>query len=169
MHRAIRRSRITRLGFYFAAVALVAIVWRVQHYMDALTVPPPNTIISSFSSSGNPNQWQQIGFQAVSQMDGLLTTLATALLGALGLLLVRVRAGQQPRHLGSAFVSGVFVGLSLYFGYVGHLHVLYMIHTETFDPFSLLYILPSHSQFYALLLGFFFFGDFAVHDLSEEK
>jgi hypothetical protein len=72
MHQAIGRLRIGRLGFYFAAIALVAIVWRVQHGMDVLSFPPRNTIISSFSSSENPNlSWQQIGFQAVSQMDSL--------------------------------------------------------------------------------------------------
>ena len=167
MHQITGRARIARFGFYVAVIALVAIVWLVQRHMDAVAFGP-STIISS--SSGDPNQRQQMGLQAVSTMNSLLTTLATALLGALGLLLGnRIRPRPQPRHLWSAFVSAVFVGVSLYFGYVGHLHVLWMIKNETFDPYSLMYILPSHSQFYALLLGVFFFADFAVHDLSEEK
>src|ERR1700730_12531017 len=167
MHLAIGRPRTARVGFYVAIILLVAIVWGVQRHMDVIAFGP-NTIISY--SPGKPNQWQQMGLQAVSEMNSLLTTLATAMLGGVGLLLAkREPARPRPRHLWSAFIIAGFVAISLYFGYVGHLHVLWMIKNETFDPYSLMYLLPSHSQFYALIVGVFFFADFAVHDLSEEK
>jgi hypothetical protein len=143
-------------------------VWRIQRYMDATTFGP-NTIFFS-SSSGAPSQWQQMGVQAVSETNSLLTTLATGLLAALGLLLNNPgRNRAKPRHLWSAFLCAVGAGLSLYFGYVSHLHLLWMIKNDTFDPYSIVYILPSHFQFYTLLAGAFFFADFAVHDLNEEN
>jgi hypothetical protein len=168
MSSTTHQSRRTRLDFYIVVVALVAAVWLIQRHMDAVTFGP-GAIVSS-SSDNSPVQWRQMGLQAVSEMNSLLTTLGTAVLGALGLLLGNRGADRpRPRHLWSAFVSGIAVGISLYFGYVGHLHVLYMIKVEQFDPYSLLYLLPSHSQFYALLVGVFFFADFAVHDLSQEN
>jgi hypothetical protein len=167
MQQAIGRSRIVRLGSYFATIALVAIVWIARRHMDAVAF---GGIIFSSSSTADPNQWQQMGLQAISEMNTLLTTLATALLGALGLLLSSgARNGPRPRHLWSAFISASLVGVSIYFGYVVHLHVLWMIKYENFDPNGLMYILPSYSQFYTLLLAVFFFADFAVHDLIEEK
>lgn len=167
MQQVIGRSRFVRLGFYFATIALVAIVWIARRHMDAAAF---GGIIFSSSTTADPNQWQQMGLQAISEMNTLLTTLATALLGALGLLLSSgARNGPRPRHLWSAFISALLVGVSIYFGYVVHLHVLWMIKYENFDPNSLMYILPSYSQFYTLLVAVFFFADFAVHDLIEEK
>jgi hypothetical protein len=167
MQQSIGRTRVVRLGFYFATVALVGVVWIARRHMDAAAF---GGIIFSSSSTSDPNQWQQMGLQAISEMNTLLTTLATALLGALGLLLSSgARNRPRTRHLWSAFISALMVGVSIYFGYVGHLHVLWMIKNENFDPNSLVYILPSYSQFYALLIAVFFFADFAVHDLIEEK
>jgi len=161
------RRVVARSGFYVAVVVLVLMVWRIQYFMDAKTFGP-NTIFFS-SSTDAPSQWQQMGVQAVSETNSLLTTLATGLLGALGLLLNRGRNRPKRIHLYSAFLCAVGGGLSLYFGYVSHLHLLWMIKNNTFDPYSPVYILPSHFQFYTLLAGTFFFADFAVHDLNEEN
>lgn len=170
MHSATGRPRVSRLIFYIAAILLVVVVWRVQRAMDVAAIQPGTIISASASTSGGPNQWQQMGLQAISDMNSLLITLATALLGGLGFLLSGgLGARTRTRHLWSAFICALLVAISIYFGYVGHLHVLWMIDNQNFDPQSLVYKLPSYSQFYTLLLAVFFFADFAVHDLFEEK
>lgn len=161
--------RIVRFGFYIAVVVLVVAVWRIQHYVYAKVMFSPNTVLLS-SSGDAPSQWQQMGFQAAADTNSLLTTLGTALLGALGLLLGN-RGGNRPkpRHLWSAFLCAASAGLSLYYGYVSHLHILWMINSQAFDTNSSIYLVPSHAQFYALLVGAFFVSDFAVHNLIEEN
>jgi hypothetical protein len=164
------RTKVSRFIFYIATILLIVVVWRVQRAMDIAAIPPGAIISAAATTSSGPNQWQQMGLQAISDMNGLLITLATALLGGLGFLLSGGLGGHtRARHLWSALICAILVGVSIYFGYVGHLHVLWMIDNQNFDPQSLVYKLPSYSQFYALLLAVFFFADFAVHDLFEEK
>jgi hypothetical protein len=99
----------------------------------------------------------------------LLTTLATALLGALGLIMGnKVSAGSKLRHMWAAFLAAIGGVLSLYFGYVSHLNLLAMIGNEYFNSYDPLYLFFSHAQFYSLLAGTFFFADFAVHDFNQE-
>lgn len=157
-------ARLRGFGFYIAVTALALVVWEMQHRLTAATFPP-NEIIAS--SGDAPAQWQQLAVHAVSDSTSLLTTLATALLGALGLLLVnRAKNQTPPRHLWSAFICGAAACVSLYFGYVEHLYLVYMLSNQTFDPYRL--VNPSYLQFYALLAGTFFLADFAFHDLRQE-
>jgi len=139
------RRKVARLWFDGAAIALAITVWGIQYWMDVITFPRGEML---FPASA-PSQWQQMGVQGVSETNSLLTTLATGLLGALGLLWST--KGPKPRHWWSASLSAVGAGVSLYFGYVSHLHLLWMIKNDTFDPYSRVYLLPSHLQFYALL------------------
>ncbi|MGA8108456.1 MAG: hypothetical protein WBD46_01950 [Acidobacteriaceae bacterium] len=166
MQLSLQRSRFTGLGFYLAVAALAVTVWQVQRHLTRVTFPP-NEIISS--SSDAPAQWQQLAVNAVSDSTALLTTLATALLGALGLLLVnrgRDKERTPPRHPGSAFLCAAGACVSLYFGYVEHLYLVFMISNQTFDAYRL--VNPSYFQFYALLAGTFFLADFAFQDLRQE-
>jgi hypothetical protein len=166
---AIRRQSITRLWFYAAFAALVAVVWGTQFYLGGVPNLPSGTIISSSSPDSSPSQWQQMGFQAISETNRLLTTLGTALLGALGLLLGnRDRTRPKPQHLWSAFLCAMVTCLSLFYGYVGHLNLLAMIYSESFDPYQRSYLVPSHLQFYTLLAGVFFLADFTFNNLTEE-
>lgn len=161
MEPANGRRRLTRFGFYAAVLVIAAAVLQIQRYYST----------SFFSSpSDSPSQWQQTAIQVASETTRLLITLGTALLGGLGLLLgSRGSDSPKPRHLWSAFLSAMAAGLSLYFGYVVHLRVLWMVTSKTFDPTTDFFVIPSQCQFYALLVGAFFFGIFAVHTLREEK
>lgn len=160
--------RVAQFGFYIAFAGLAATVWGIQYYMEAATAPPSGTILSSWSPNSNPNQWQQMGFQAISETNRLLTTLGTALLGALGLVLGDRAKNRTPHHLWSAFLSAMSTCLSLYYGYVGHLNLLTMIYSENFDPYSPAYLLPSHLQFYTLLVGVFLLAGFVFYNLRRE-
>jgi hypothetical protein len=158
------RRRTTRLAFYVAFGVLVATVWEVQRHMNAAAFPP-NSVISSES---NVTDWQRMSVSAVSETSRLLTTLATALLGGIGLLLGnRDQHRPKPRHLWSALLAAMAAGVSLYFGFVIHSYLVGMFSYETFSAYVLKY--PAYCQFYALLGGAFFLADFAFHDLSAEN
>jgi hypothetical protein len=160
----------TRAWFYVAVLLLVLSVWTLQVHMYHQVYTGENKVLSE--SAGAPailNDWQKSAIQVMTDTNGLLTTLATALLGALGLMMGRkVSGGAGARHMWAAFLGAIGAGLSLYFGYVSHLNLLAMISNETFNSYNRLYMFFSHAQFYSLLAGTFFFADFAVHDFNPE-
>jgi hypothetical protein len=163
----------TRTWFYIAVLLLVLTVWGLQVRIYHQAFQPPSAlspVITELSGTpAMPNDWQKMSMQAMTDTNGLLTTLATALLGALGLMMGRkVSGGAGARHMWAAFLGAIGAGLSLYFGYVSHLNLLAMISNETFDSYNRLYLFFSHAQFYSLLAGTFFFADFAVHDFNPE-
>lgn len=159
---------LTRTWFYVAALLLVAAVWGLQVYMYHLAYPSP-IFSESPGTPDMPSDWQKMSMQVMTDTNGLLTTLATALLGALGLMMGRkVSGGAGARHMWAAFLGAIGAVLSLYFGYVSHLNLLGMISNETFNPYNRLYMFFSRAQFYSLLAGTFFFADFAVHDFNPE-
>jgi hypothetical protein len=163
------RRRIARVWFYLAVVVLVASVWGVQVHMYHKIFSGGDMIFSESSSAPSaPSDWQKMAIQAMTDTNSLLTTLGTALLGALGLLMSNhVRDdSKKARHMWAAFLGAVGGCISLYFGYVSHLNLLAMISNGTFSTYDPVYLFSSHAQFYTLLAGAFFFADFAVHDLS---
>ena len=157
-----------RTWFYVAAIALVAAVWGMQILMYHIAYSDP--ILSQSSGvPDSPTDWQKMSMSVMTGTNGLLTTLATALLGALGLMMGRkVSGGAGSRHMWAAFIGALGAVLSLYFGYVSHLNLLGMITNETFNPYNRLYMFFSRAQFYSLLAGTFFFADYAVHDFNRE-
>jgi hypothetical protein len=157
MSTPMANRRNIRIGFYGVVVAVVLVVWLTQG---------PGAFFST--QSDTPTQWQQMGVSIASDTTRLLTTLGTALLGALGLLMGNGRA-TKPKHLSAAFACAISAGLSLYYGYVVHLRLLWMITNRAFDATSAFFVTPSHYQFYALLAAGFFFADFAAYNLGEEK
>jgi hypothetical protein len=145
-------------------VVVVATVWEVQRQMNAMAFPT-GTIIAA---AADINEWQRMAVSAASETSRLLTTLATALLGGIGLLLAnRDPHRPKPRHLWSAMLAAMAGGVSLYFGFVTHSYLVGMFTYETFSAYALKY--PAYCQFYALLGGAFFLADFAFHDLSAEN
>lgn len=155
-----------RTWFYAAAFVLVLAVWglQVHKYHQVYT---GETKVLSDGAPPSPSDWQKMSMQVMTDTNGLLTTLATALLGALGLMMGRkVSGGAGARHMWAAFLGALGGVLSLYFGYVSHLNLLAMITNETFNPYNSLYMFFSRAQFYSLLAGTFFFADFAVHDFN---
>jgi hypothetical protein len=168
MHATAAVRTIARNWFYLAALALAASVWGLQDYAYHKIFGAPGVIFSESSiTPPEPDDWQKMSVQAMTQTNALLTTLGTALLGATGLLLSnRAEKGSKPRHLWAAFLAIACGGLSLFFGYTNHSNLLYMIHFKNINPYDPGYLYSSHAQFYTLLVGAFFAADFAVHDLS---
>jgi hypothetical protein len=167
-HAAQRRA--ARIWFYAVVIALVAGVWSVQRYAyDKIFSKTNQILFSAPSDASSPNGWQAMSVQAMTDTNALLTTLATALLGAIGLLMVNSRTPLRSRHRWAAFLAAISGGVSLYFGYMSHLNLLGMINIQGFvAPYTSVYQFSSHAQFYTLLAGAFFCADFAFHDIGKE-
>jgi len=160
--------RLSRLIFYIAAILCAVVAWKLQQHYIGTPQWPADGIISS--SETDLSSWEAKGIEAASQMNSLLTTLGTAMLGAMGFLLINIHsAHHRPRHLWSALASAVCVGASIYFGYVGYMHVLGATASHRFNPYDQLIKWPSQAQFYMLLLAVFFFADFTFHELTRKE
>jgi hypothetical protein len=163
------KRRRAAIKVYAAVLVLILLVCGFQYYLYIQTMSQRNTVFSS-SSDATFIQWQQMGVQNASETTRLLTTLGTALLGGLGLVLGnRDPSSPKRRHLWSALVCAMGACLSLYYGYACHLSLSAMIFSANFDPYSLAYKRPSQLQFYALLVALLFFTDFVVYNLNEEE
>ena len=150
--------RTSNLAFYVALLGVAVVAGYASNRGMSFALPTRET----------PTTWQQMGVQIASQTTALLTTLGSALLGAVGLLLGgKFAGGARPRHLWSAFASVLSAGVSLYYGYVVHMHLLGMISYQAFDPTSEIFLNPSHYQFYALLAAAVLMADFAFHNLGQ--
>jgi hypothetical protein len=168
------RGRFNRLGVYGAYIAVLivaAAVLLIQRHLFLETFPQ-NTVLSASAypppKIPDPTGWQKLGIQADSDRTNLLTTLATGLLGGLGLLLFnRGSERPKPRYLWSAILSALGAGVSLFFGFVAHTFLAAMLDAEYFDAHGS--GRPIVVQFGALMGGAFFLAYFAFHDLTEEN
>jgi len=155
------RAKLARLGLYFSVVVIALILWRVQQHMFTATYMEP------FKDQLTPLDQQQL--DAFLEMNRLLITLGTAVLGGLGFLLGRTRKQSLPwRDLWPVVASAVCAGLSLYFGYVAYQCILWMLQSNFFDLNNPAVLWARHYHFYSLLVSVFFFADFFIHDTSQE-
>ena len=103
--------KIGRLGFYISVIVFAVVVWRSEVFIQNRP-----QVYGELISDLSPLQEKQLG--AFLEMNRLLITLGTALLGAMGFLLVNThKARSSARQLSPAFASAFFVGLSVYYGY----------------------------------------------------
>jgi len=156
--------KIGKIAFYVSVLVLAVVVWRTQvSYTNRPQIY--GELISDLSSL------QEKQLAAFLQMNQLLISLSTALLGALGFLLVNThKAGSSARQLSPAFASAVFVGLSIYYGYHAYQDVVIMLQLPypTFNLNGNLIVWDRNAHFYSFLLGVFFFADFALQRLTTE-
>jgi hypothetical protein len=162
------KLRLTRLRFYLVVVALVALVWGAQTYEYHKIYSASGVIFSSTPASASPSDWQKMSVTAETNKGALLTTLATALLGAIGWLIVEARKATKKRHMWAAFLAAICAGISLYFGSASQGNLLFMLSNENFNPYDSVYTFLTRAQFLTLGVGAFFFADFAFHDFSED-
>jgi hypothetical protein len=163
MTKTTRRAVALRITFYVTAIAFILAVIEFQKYVTARLFEP-----AVATASLSPLQERTL--EAFLDMNHLVTTLDTALLGAIGFLLF---SWKKPKRASSslwiAFASAVSAFLSLFFGYVVYLALLWMLQSQL--PFSLDYLAilwARQAQFYAFLLGVVLYADFAFHSLQKE-
>lgn len=157
MKEPIGRRIATRFGFYLSIIVIAFIVWRIELYAQALP-----TILS-----GTPMQDKAV--DAFLEMNRLLTTLATTLLGAMGILLFGGFKGRAcSRELWAAIAGAVSVGLSIYYGYAAYLAVISMLASGSFDPYSPHLLRDQYAHFYTFLAGVILFAGFVYQNMKTE-
>jgi hypothetical protein len=161
MTRTTKRAILFRLVFYMGATGFVLAVWQYQQHITGNWIEP---LVS------NLNTAQEKELDALLEMNRLITTLGTGLLGAIGFLLINVRrANRGSVALWAACASAVCVGLSLFFGYVVYLGIIAMLQNQFFDLDIRPILWARQAHFYTFLLGVVLFGDFAFHNLQVEN
>jgi uncharacterized membrane protein YozB (DUF420 family) len=154
-----KTPKTARLTFYVAAVAFVLIVALLQTHLTGKYADP---LVNSLS----PVEEKQL--DALLEMNRLLTTLSTTLLAAMGFLLIREHKPRAHLELWTALASGICVFLSLFFGYLVYLGILWMLGEHFFNLTNPHILWARQAHFYTFLLGVVFFADFAFHYVRQE-
>ena len=148
---------VKRFSFYFSILVLAIAVWRLELYLQS-----GSTIYQDI-----PIQAKAV--DAFLEMNRLLTALATTLLGAMGLLLFGGFRGRScSRELWAAIAGAVFLGLSIYYGYVAYLEVISMLVAGSFDPYSMRLLRHQYAHFYTFLVGVVLFAGFVYQNMRTE-
>lgn len=169
MEPRIPKSIVESFGFYIVVVVLAVVSWQTQKDM---TTTSQRFLQAQGGVAGTAvvlDSIKERQLDAYLEMNRLLTTLGTTLLGALGFLLFgREKGGQLTRHRWAAFVSVFCVAISIFFGYVAYLFILSMLGNGLFDLTSLNVHWAQQAHFYTFLAGVVFFADFAFCNLNQE-
>jgi hypothetical protein len=161
----IKRVILFRLMFYIAATAFIVGVWQFQKDFLNGWIQPANQAQGSAPSKEDHDQ----ELNALLEMNRLITTLSTGLLGAIGFILINLRQRKRGcEALWAAGASAVCVVFSLFFGYMMYLWVIALLKVESFDFDVPPLMLIRSAHFYAFLLAVVLFGDFAFHNLGME-
>ena len=154
----IGRRLSARSRFYIASVLLVGAVWLVTHYIE--TAP--------YSFDPNPAPELDQAVEAYENLNNLLITLGTGMLGAMGFLLTsKPKDHYSPRILWAAGSSAACVGVSMYFGYLSYQNLQFVLTYSVGTLNTGLVEWPKAFHFYTLLGGAFFFADFVAQHLSK--
>jgi len=152
-----------RPAFYGTSIVLAALVALFQWYMFHYGKLPAEVEVQVLS------QLQEKELAAFLDMNRLLVTLATTLLGATGFLLTANRKTNQSfREFWAVAGCGISVGLSLYFGYEAYIGILWMLKNTFFDLDNPAILWSRYAHFYTFLLGVLLFADFAFHELRKD-
>ena len=157
MRKTIGRHIVGRFGFYLGIIVLAFAVLKFENYLQSIPTAIPVTTI--------PDK----AVDAFLEMNRLLTTLGTSLLGAVALLLFGGLRGKAcSRDLWAAIAGAVSVGLSIYYGYAACQTVTSMLDAGVFDPHSPSLLTNQNAHFYTFLAGVIFFSDIVYQNMRME-
>jgi hypothetical protein len=156
MERTVGRRIVKRFGCYFVFIVLGAAMIGMESYRQSnpiyQNIPIQDKAVDSFL-----------------EMNRLLTTLATTLLGAVGFLVLGGTKGKHRfRELWAASAGAIFVGLSIYYGYAAYSTVESMVAGGNFDPYSPPLLTVAHLHFYTFLVGIILFAGFVYQNITED-
>ncbi len=103
---------------------------------------------------------------AYLDMNRLLTTLSTTMLGAIGFLMNSRESASSSLALKLAFGSALCVGVSIYCSYEAHEDILWMLEGQFFDLNNPQMLWSRITAFYAFLLGGMLFLLFVAATLT---
>ena len=165
-----QRPKITDFGFYIVVIAVGIGAWASQNYMQSIA---QKQLVAQGGIAGPVLQTltdlQSKQLDAYFDLNRLLTTLGTTILGAVFFVLFGGRKGSGwDQHWWAAVMGVLFVSVSIFFGYVAYIIVISMLRDGTCDVTSYMPYWAQWAHFYTFLAGVVFFADFAYHNLVKE-
>jgi hypothetical protein len=150
------RAIVSRIAFYATLALFILAVWQFQPFISqGVVVGAQLNFLDDL---------QKRDLDAFLDMNSLITTLTTGLLGALGFLLLNGRkVDRGPAAKWLAFGSALCAALSLFFGYVVYISLSDMLGKGGFDLTVRSISWPRQAHFYLFLMAVLLFGDFAFH------
>ena len=167
-----QRPRIGDFGFYIIVIAVAAIAWLSQSKMTSLSQrrlqEEAGGIVGTARTKLDNVQERQL--DAYLEVNQLLTTFGTTLLGGLGFLLfAQQKERTWARHRWAALSGVLCVAISIFFGYVAYSFILSMLRDGIFDLTSSNPHWAQQAHFYTFLAGVVLFADFIFHNLTKES
>ena len=172
MTRLFQSIRVSDLVWYVVVILVAILSWESQSFMQHLAnkqLQAQAQVGVVGESSVNLSAVQTKQFDAYLELNRLLTTLGTTLLGAVFFLLFNSsRRLVWKRRRWAAFLGALFIAVSIFFGYVAYLSFILML--QNGNPLDVTIYMPHWAQqahFYTFLLGVIFLADFIFHNLPE--
>jgi hypothetical protein len=158
-----RLSRSKVLAFYLLLALVVASVILTEAVIARLPFASPEVT--------NLTDVEKKELDIFTEMNKLLTTLATLTIGATSAFMINrdSRAELRPGTLGRAITGWVFTGASLYFGHLSYQRVLWMLNGHFFDLFLGTVWWPSRAQFWSFLVGVVVLLDFVRSSITRAR
>jgi hypothetical protein len=173
MVQRIGRPKFGHFGFYIVIIFVATAAWQSQSYMTSLSQrrlreQSQGGIVGTALTQLNDVQQRQL--DAYLEVNRLLTTFGTAILGAFGFLLLgQEKPGTWQRHRLAVVIGVLCVAVSIFFGYVAYLFIQSMLRDGLFDLTSLSPHWAQQAHFYTFLAGVIFLADFVYHNLIQES
>lgn len=164
------RIRFKDFGFYIVVFLIAVAAWESQKYMYATgeknIVQSEGGVAGEVLSQCNGVQQQQI--EAYLEINRLLTTLGTTLLGAVFYLLsggTEKFAWKSRRW--AALMGMILVAVSIFFGYVAYSFIISILQNGRCDVSTSYPHWAQQAHFYTFFLGVVFFADFTYCNLMR--
>jgi hypothetical protein len=165
-----RRRFVTEFGFYIVVLFVAIVAWESQSYMyraGEKILIEKGGIAGEAVDHCSGIQTQQI--DAYLEINRLVTTLGTTLLGAVFFLLFRgSKTLAWKRRRWAALLGTLFVAVSIFFGYVAYLFIISILQDGICDISTSYPHWAQQAHFYTFLLGVVFFADFTYRNLTPE-
>jgi hypothetical protein len=143
-------------------VSLVITFWGIANYKFN-PKPEPEIVISEL------DELQKKSSEIIIEMNKLMTSLATLIIGALGAFIIKryetlkIKA-TFPRILVAA--SSMLAIFSIYFGYVLYIKMVEMLSNNFYNPNNSLIEMPRKYQYYCLWLSAILFVVFVLAETA---
>jgi hypothetical protein len=163
------KARLRELIVYGVIILVAVISWESQDFMKksaahrlALQGGIAGEVVKELSNV----QTKQL--DAYLELNRLLTTLGTTLLGAIFFLMFNNSRFVWKRRTWAAILGTLSICVSIFFSYVAYLFFIASLGDGDTDITRSLPHWAQQAHFYTFLLGVVFFADFIFHNLPQE-
>ena len=156
--------RVTSSWFYVLVMILMTLAILVEAVIGSRPVVGEERV-------DKLTELQSKQLDAFNENSKLLTTLATALIGAItGFLLHREKNSRlEPGDLRRAIAAWTLAALSVYFGHLTSRQLAWMLQAQFFNLFHATVLWPARAQFWTFFLSAILLADFIYRSVQREQ